>query len=281
MATELTRAAENPVPTTPFSQPLLANLRRAMGWVNGKPMLMGGFQISPEQNRQIAVSISTFRRQLSAGPDDRAAIGIELAKLLTAFPAQDQSDVPADMRIDAYVDALGVMPAWAVREARLKVVRGEVPDINKNFAPTPPQFADIAKAIMRPFRADLADLEALAKIEAERDPTPEERARVGQAVEELRAEFSENVDKAEQERQARTREHVDKANQTLFERECAAAGMDPKSAVSPSLLKILGVATTAKLKGDTHSPVTIDPEALAAAPDAIAGRLGTFEKLKP
>lgn len=278
MPTEIAKTAENQVPTSPFSVPLLANFRRAMGWVNGKPMLMGGFRISPDQRRQIEASISSFRRQLSVGPNDRQAIGLELAKLLTAFPIQSQDGLSADMRIDAYVDAIGIAPAWAVREARLKVVRGEVPELNKNFAPTPPAFADIVKAVLRPFRADLADLEALGQIESAHEPTPEEQERVAKAVEDLRAELHVTIDKAEAERSARVRAHVDKANETLFERECAAAGMDPKSAVSPSLLKSLGVPTTATVKGDTHSPVVIDREAIAECADALEKPIGDFDK---
>lgn len=280
MATELAKATESQAPTSPFSLPSLANLRRAMGWVNGKPTLMGGFKISPDQHRQIEASISTFRRQLSAGPSERQAIGLELAKLLTAFPIQGQDGISADMRIDAYIDAIGIAPAWAVREARLKVVRGEVPDLNKNFAPTPPAFADIVKAVLRPLRVDLGDLEALGRIEPDHEPTPEERARVAQAVDDLRAELHETIDKAESERASRVRGHVEKANQTMFERECVAAGMDPKSQVSPALLKLLGVPTTAEIKGDMQTPVTLDAEALAGAPDALGDRVGTFSKLK-
>lgn len=180
---------ESQNPTTPFSEPLLSNLRRGMGWVSGRPILMAGFTMTPMLSRQIQARLLTFRQQITGGPQDRQAIGIELAKLLAAFPTQDQGDTPAGMKIAAYSDALGGAPEWAVREARLKVVRGDVAGINKNFAPTPPVFADVVKEILRPYRSDLADLEALSKVEPTFDPSPEERARVADGFGKLKAEL--------------------------------------------------------------------------------------------
>jgi hypothetical protein len=180
--------------------------------------------MSVEDQRQIANSISTFRRQIFAGPSDKASIGVELAKLLTAFPTQDQADISATMRIDAYADALGAAPAWAVREARLKIFRGEAPDIDKRFAPTPPQFAAIVNGILRPFHDDLSDLEALSKIEPEFAPGEEERARIGQGFDALRADLAETGTRNEKDRSARARDAIEEANKRFFERGREAFG---------------------------------------------------------
>lgn len=224
MRQELARTAENPVPTTPFSEPSLNALRRAMGWMSGKPTLMTGFTMSAEDHCQIASSISTFRRQIFAGPSDKAAIGIEIAKLLTAFPTQEQGDISAAMRVDAYADALGAAPAWAVREARLKIFRGEAADIDKRFAPTPPQFASIVNSILKPFRDDLSDLEALGKIEPEFAPSEDERARIAQGFDAFRAGLAETGTRNEKDRSARARDAIEEANKRFFDRGREAFG---------------------------------------------------------
>ena len=278
--TELTIHTENPVPTTPFSQPWLSNLRRGMGREGGTPTLMAGFSLTTQDLKKIQQTILNYRRQITAALSERPAIAAELAKLVSAFPMQGQSDSPVSLRVEAYFEALGMAPAWAVREARLRVVRGQEPTLNKSFAPTPPELAEIVRAILRPHRNDLADLETLAQIEPTFDPSPEERARVGERVEELRGELRETIDKAESERATRVREHVEKANQTMFERECVAAGMDPKSQVSSALLRLLGIPTTAEVKGDVQTPVTLDRETMADIPDALERPIGHFEKLR-
>jgi hypothetical protein len=99
-----------------------------------------------------------LKAHLSPGPDNLKLLAIELAKLLAAFPAQDQSDAAAKLRMAAYCEALAEVPAWAVAEARVRILRGEVESISNKFAPTPPELASIAKMIMRPHRARLDDL---------------------------------------------------------------------------------------------------------------------------
>jgi hypothetical protein len=129
-----------------------------------------------------------LRRQLSAGPSDRQAIAAELANLFAAFPAQDQSDTPASLRIAAYFDALADAPAWAVRQARLRVVSGEhIGSLDTRFAPSPPQFAGVVRGILRPLQDDLADLERISVAVAEHVPTEAERERVKEGFAKLRA----------------------------------------------------------------------------------------------
>lgn len=135
-----------------------------------------------------------MQRAITAAPGERSSIGIELAKLVSAFPTQDQSDASASLRVEAYFDALGSAPVWAVREARLKIIRGDALDENgkaldKRFAPTPPQFAELVRLELRPFRGDLEDLVALAAVEPYFEPTATERGFISQGFDDLRASF--------------------------------------------------------------------------------------------
>lgn len=185
----LAKQPESSVPTTPFSAPLLSKLRQGMGRINGLPTLMQGFEITPAEHQHLEKETLIFRQKITAGTYDRLEIGAELARLMAAFPAQAQSDAPASLRVEAYLDAIGNAPAWAVKEARLRFVRGEVRDVNLNFAPTPPVFAGIVRDVLTPFRKDLADLEALVRIGVTSEPSPEERQRVSEGFDRLKAEM--------------------------------------------------------------------------------------------
>lgn len=185
-------ATENTLPTTPFSKRWLASLRRGMGTQNGKPILMQGFSISPAQHREITAALFSFRQALIAGVADRPLVGIELGKLLAAFPTQDPG-LAAGLRVDAYREAIDDAPAWAVREARLRVIRGQVEGLRKDFAPTPPQLVAIIDDIVRPLRADLADLESLTKIEPKAEASPEQRAAMANKIDGFRDELAANT----------------------------------------------------------------------------------------
>lgn len=131
-------------------------------------------------------------RAITGGPHDRPAIGVELARLLAAFPMA-QPGASADLRVDAYAEALAGLPSWALREARWRIVRGEATvtvgdetrPLDMRFAPTPPQLASIVRDIVKPYRDDLADLTDLVRIEPNRDPDPAERKRVSDGFDAL------------------------------------------------------------------------------------------------
>jgi hypothetical protein len=173
-------------PTTPFTTPSQVSLRKALTVVGGKPALMGGLIISPKGRRGLVDSASTLRQRLTAGLGERPAVAAELAKLVMALPKQDPG-VGVPIVAEAYLDAMGDAPAWAVRAARLRFMRGEALGLNQSFAPTPPQFANLVRSILAPLRKDLADLESLASIDAE--PEAAEKARVLEGLDKFRAEL--------------------------------------------------------------------------------------------
>lgn len=125
-------------------------------------------------------------------------VAVELAKLLAAFPAQEQSASPVALRMEAYFDALFGIPAWAVEQARLKVIRREVATLNPTFAPTPPEFGEIARNIVAPLRADLNRMEEIAQATANLEPTPEERERIVTGFDNLKAELGPRGNSADQ-----------------------------------------------------------------------------------
>lgn len=178
------------LPMTQFSEPWLGALRRAMGSMNGKPILMGAFSLNRDQKREVERRLSNFRRKMLPAPNDHQLIALQLALLLKgAYRVAGETDSTAELRAQAYYQAIGNVPGWAVREAVSRVISGRVPSLNKSFCPSPAEFADIVAEVMQPWRKELADLIGLASIEAKFEPSAEERARVNHGFEALRREL--------------------------------------------------------------------------------------------
>ncbi len=172
--------------TTVFSEPWLVNLRRALGTTQGRPVLQMGMEITPDQREAINQKLLTLRQQITvSGPTEREQIGRELLSLITAFPTDVKGNEAAALRISAYSDAIGDAPAWAVYQARLKIVRGEVEWGNRSFAPSPPQVAEFVQAELRLLKKDLTDLGQLAAVEKVKVISPEVRKKVHEGLKEL------------------------------------------------------------------------------------------------
>lgn len=229
-----------PAPTTHFSAPWLADLRRSLRTDDrGKPTLPASLR--PDQRRTILALGSILGRMLSADTEDLPLIGVEIAKLLAAFPVQATgSDVSADLRVDAYAEAIGAAPAWAVQRARLRVVRGEVEGLDPRWCPTPPQFALLVRAELETPKRELADLRAIAMAQPADEPVPPEvRERRAAELQALAEKFRADQRARDGERRARRDETLERANARAFAAECAAHGVDPAGGVSPALLASL------------------------------------------
>ncbi len=208
-------------PAPAFSEDWLISLRRGMGTQNGSPILMTGFRISESQSKVIRHRRLTLSRGLTAVPDERPLIAAELARLVSAFPSQETGlAVAGALNADAYLEALGDMPAWAVRRARENVMSGRTP-YGRPFGPTAVEFADLVRAVMEPYRRDFADLVALAAV-VDHEPTMEEKASVSKGFDDLRGEL--RPDMSEVSRRAQYA-----ADWAALESRAAANGRDPKS----------------------------------------------------
>lgn len=176
-------------PTTPFSEPWLAKLRNAIGSVNGRPTMMSGCSITPAERSRIEGLARQHRERLAVGPDDRRAIVVILAKLLAAFPAQSQSDGPAEQRAEAYMEALAGIPAWVVEDARKAVIAGMAAECVGKWAPTPPQLAAVCRRLMKPHTDTIRDLERILAATGDVEPNERERERVAAGFDKLKSDL--------------------------------------------------------------------------------------------
>lgn len=130
-----------------------------------------------------------MKSRLCCGVTDDRIKAVELARLTAAFLQQGQDQVSADLRVEAYFAALDGLPAWAVSEARQRVVNGETA-YGRPWGPGPVEFADLVRGVLRPLADDLRDVRTLLRAEAQEiAPPPEEYARVSLGFDDLRASF--------------------------------------------------------------------------------------------
>lgn len=151
---------------------------------------MSGFTITPDQRRALETWMTTLKSRLRCGATDTRDKAVELAKLTTAFPTQGQDATSSELRIEGYFEALSGLPAWAVADARGRIIRGETM-LDARFAPTPPQLADIVRKIVQPLERDLRDLADIARADIEfKEPTNAEHQRVKDGFEKLKFDLS-------------------------------------------------------------------------------------------
>ncbi len=176
-------------PTIPFSVPWLRSLRTALGREGNRPVLMCGLPLPDWQISHIEDQIRHLQDRLIPSID-RREIAVELAKLLACFPSQAQSDSPANLRMEGYFEALSGVPAWAVAEARGRILRAEI-TLGHNFCPTPPELARAVKLVVQPVRADLDSLRRILAAATSQDVTVAERDRVAAGWRKLKVDLSE------------------------------------------------------------------------------------------
>lgn len=179
----------NQLPARPFSDPSLASLRNALGWVQGKPTLMTGHTVTEAHRKRLLMWRTTLASRISCDANDNRDKAVELAKLTAAFPQQGQDQLSSDLRVETYFDALNGLPGWAVRQARLRIVNGET-EYGRPWGPGPIEFADLVRQQVKPIRDDLQDVDTLLSAEPiDKPPTEAEKARVAAKIEGLKDEF--------------------------------------------------------------------------------------------
>lgn len=154
---------------------------------NGHPTLPMGFEVTPEQRSEIGRISSILKRRLTSTPSDRQPIAVSLAKMLAAFPPRNGGKTAAEALVNSYFEALDGVPAWAVERASRDVVQGRASRQNDEWAPTPPAFAQISRKAMESDRRDLAQLDRIMLALSESGPSPEERERVSEGFDKLKA----------------------------------------------------------------------------------------------
>jgi hypothetical protein len=131
-----------------------------------------------------------LKSRVSSDGSDDADKAVELARLSATYPMQGQAETDADLRAEAYFEALDGLPAWAVGEARRLIVKGDT-EFGKPWGPTVTEFADLVRSVVAPVKDDLAAVEQLLAARPIGEQTsPAERARVVSGFDKLKVEIA-------------------------------------------------------------------------------------------
>lgn len=149
----------------------LQKLRQAIGWTNGRPILMTGFSISNTVRDMIVARIIEIESCFSA-TIGRADAARAVRAMLAGFPSWARDD--PDLAADAYLSILVGVPSSMVVELVRQVLCGAVPTLTKSRAPSTAEFRALLDGMLRPLERELAELSDLL-IAADNDEQPIER----------------------------------------------------------------------------------------------------------
>lgn len=136
--------------------------------------------ISETDARWISGRTSQLEAWRAPGPNDRGHILQALGVLFTTYGGAAISEDVAATRIKTYVEALSDRPAWAIKRAAERWIRGDVTGIERkqlDFPPSPARLRELATECMRPVNLELAALQKLTRAKVVKPIDPEERRR--------------------------------------------------------------------------------------------------------
>lgn len=176
-------------------------------------------------------------RPASMSTSERDRIATAVATMLTGWMNVSRQD-PRET-VAGYVVHLQDLPAFAVEQACQDAARGHVDGLNPDFPPSAPRLHQLAEEVCAAMRAESGGIREVLSAKLERTPTEEERARIGAGFAALRAELMAPDERISAEAKAKSESRRVENSRRFFERDCAAAGVDPAWNASPSLLKAL------------------------------------------
>lgn len=141
---------------------------------------------------QLWISKRTAQLEAWRAPaaDDRGQILQVLAVLFTSYPAAAVSDATASVRIKAYLEALSDRPAWAIKRAAERWLKGDVTDVDRkalDFPPSTARLRDLATDCMRPVNLELSALQKLTRAKVVKPIDEAERKRTVERLKGLMA----------------------------------------------------------------------------------------------
>lgn len=217
---------------------MLAIYRNGLERIAGEAVLR--LEVTPADRsvmRRRLEKLNGALRPATMSTSERDRIASAVASMLTGWMNVSRQD-PRET-VAGYVVHLQDLPAFAVEQACYDAAKGHVEGLNPDFPPSAPRLHQLAEEACAAMRAEAAGIREVLAAKLERIPTEEERARIGAGFAELRADLTVPEETISGEAKAESESRRVENNRRFFERDCAAAGVDPAQNASPSLLKAL------------------------------------------
>lgn len=141
--------------------------------------------VPPGLRQIVEARYSTLCRSLDHR--DNAETAKIVAVMLAGYPSARAAGDEAKIVIAAYVSACADLPPWAVAEAATAWARGTAGATASAFAPSAAQLHELAADMVWRFGEERRRLKALLAVEQPREPDANERERVSQGFERLKA----------------------------------------------------------------------------------------------
>ena len=112
-------------------------------------------QLSPAEKLEIENQVAEIEALVAPGNDDEQAKLVLVTNMILALASGQTSELGAQSRGEAYMFALGSVPAWAVDEAIKKWYTGKVYDVPEGdykWSPSPAVLLRAANDIIAPYR---------------------------------------------------------------------------------------------------------------------------------
>lgn len=221
---------------------LVASYRNRIETDRGQAVIRGTVPTT-EHRQAMSVRLDDVRRALRPvhmGDADKRAAAKAITQLLTAWVHAGRGDIRDT--VTAYTAHLSDLPLFAIEDACRRVAKGYVDGLSPDFPPSAARLHQLGMEACALLKQEMAQIHEVLNAKAYHEPSADERERIAAGFQQLSAELSEGD--IREDRRAVALEAHGNANRRLFEQECAAAGIDPKGGVSPSLLKHLGPPVT-------------------------------------
>jgi hypothetical protein len=171
--------------------PQLEKLERSLGTTNwpGQPQRLNfpsGTSLTETEREWIdgrlqSLQAITTGENLQPAECSRARLSL-LTRLLLGYPtAGGGTEKAAEARLGMYQEAMSDIAPWALDAAIKRWARGEVENVNVDFAPSPGTLRRLCEVELEPFKAvmrRLKRLQSAVPIERAMDPKPIERAQL-------------------------------------------------------------------------------------------------------
>jgi hypothetical protein len=169
------------LPTVDRSRPLtaiyssgsLASLLSSVDLTVRPARLPVGTTLTDRDRSSLCQHAGELEATLRPGPPE--AVLSAVAELLLCFPQQGAGDRVAEVRARAYLRALDDVPAWCVREAADRWLRGEAGERNYSFAPSTAELRKVALEIMLSVKGMARAYRRLAEAVVETEYSDEHR----------------------------------------------------------------------------------------------------------
>ena len=168
---------------------LEGRLSNAVDWEPGDKRFVIATEYAPTPAERSVLEARRHELRAALAPASEAEIGRSVSFLRSNLATQNSTDqATAVLTTRSTVDVLKGFPAWVVKEASTRVMRGTA-GFDPQYAPKAPQLAQLCRSIAAPYREELAQVDKILRARVAPPVDEVMRARIERGLREFAAEM--------------------------------------------------------------------------------------------